>query len=53
MTSTGDDAFMFVYVVHFFLFQADKDVPLKTVKQVMYTAARAGYNDFKFAVIRQ
>lgn len=35
------------------LFQADKKVPLKTVKQVMYSAARAGYNDFKFAVIRQ
>ena len=35
------------------LFQADKAVPLKTIKQVMYTAARAGYNDFKFAVIKQ
>lgn len=35
------------------LFQADKTIPLKTVKQIMYTAARAGFNDFKFAVIRQ
>ncbi|MEW6056237.1 MAG: biopolymer transporter ExbD [Bdellovibrionota bacterium] len=35
------------------LFQADKSIPLKTVKQVLYTAARAGFNDFKFAVIRQ
>jgi biopolymer transport protein ExbD len=35
------------------LFQADKNIPLKTIKQILYTAARAGYNDFKFAVIRQ
>lgn len=35
------------------LLQADKQIPLKTVKQILYTAARAGYNDFKFAVIRQ
>lgn len=35
------------------LLQADKAVPLKTIKQVLYTAARAGYNDFKFAVVRQ
>lgn len=35
------------------LLQADKTIPLKTIKQVLYTAARAGYNDFKFAVIRQ
>lgn len=35
------------------LMQADKDVPLKTVKQVLYSAARAGYNDFKFAVLKQ
>lgn len=35
------------------LLQADKSIPLKTIKQVLYTAARAGYNDFKFAVIRQ
>lgn len=35
------------------LFQADKAVPLKTIKQVLYTAGRAGFNDFKFAVIRQ
>lgn len=35
------------------LLQADKTIPLKTVKQVLYTAARAGYNDFKFAVVRQ
>ena len=35
------------------LFQADKNIPLKTIKQILYTSARAGYNDFKFAVIRQ
>ncbi|MBI3555686.1 MAG: biopolymer transporter ExbD [Deltaproteobacteria bacterium] len=35
------------------LVQADKAVPLKTIKQLLYTAARAGYNDFKFAVVRQ
>lgn len=35
------------------LMQADKDVPLKTVKQVLYSSARAGYNDFKFAVLKQ
>lgn len=35
------------------LMQADKEVPLKTVKQVLYSAARAGYNDFKFAVLKQ
>lgn len=35
------------------LLQADKELPLKTVRQIMYTAARAGYNDFKFAVVRQ
>lgn len=35
------------------LFQADKSIPLKTIKQVLYTAGRAGFNDFKFAVIRQ
>ena len=35
------------------LLQADKSVPLKTIKQILYTAARAGYNDFKFAVVRQ
>lgn len=35
------------------LLQADKSIPLKTIKQVLYTAARAGYNDFKFAVLKQ
>lgn len=35
------------------LLQADKALPIKTVKQILYTAARAGYNDFKFAVVRQ
>jgi biopolymer transport protein ExbD len=35
------------------LLQADKAVPLKTIKQILYSAARAGYNDFKFAVVRQ
>lgn len=35
------------------LLQADKSIPLKTIKQILYTAARAGYNDFKFAVLRQ
>lgn len=35
------------------LVQADKSIPLKTIKQVLYTAARAGYNDFKFAVVKQ
>lgn len=35
------------------LFQADKNIPLKTIKQILYTSARAGYNDFKFAVVRQ
>ena len=35
------------------LLQADKDLPLKTVKQVLYTAGRAGFHDFRFAVVRQ
>lgn len=35
------------------LLQADKSVPLKTIKQILYTAGRAGFNDFRFAVIRQ
>jgi biopolymer transport protein ExbD len=35
------------------LMQADKGIPIKTIKQILYTSARAGFNDFKFAVIRQ
>jgi len=35
------------------LIQADKTIPLKTIQKQLYTAARAGFHDFKFAVLRQ
>lgn len=35
------------------LIQADKTIPLKTIQRQLYTAARAGFHDFKFAVLRQ
>jgi len=31
--------------------QADKTIPFKTLKKIMYTTGTAGYADFKFAVV--
>jgi len=31
--------------------QADKSIPFKTLKKIMYTTGVAGYTDFRFAVV--
>ena len=35
------------------ILQSDKDAAFSLVKKVLYTAGRAGYNDIKFAAVKQ
>ena len=35
------------------LIQADRQLPFKTVKYLLYTAAKSGYSDYNFVVVKQ